>query len=252
MRFGSPTRRTVTKVAIDGVFVLAVVPARSGSKGILRKNLCQIGGKSLVALAAEVSLSVAAIDRAVLSTDDEAIAEEGRRAGLWVPFMRPAPLASDEARSVEVWRHAWLAAEAADGRRYGLSVLLEPSSPLRWPSDVETSLFRMLETGARAAATVSPTPAHYTPHKTLTMLEGNRIGFYRADGARFARRQDIPTYYHRNGICYAARRDTVVEHMTIVEEDCVAIVIDRPVINIDEPSDLEFANYLASKQRGSW
>src|SRR6201989_3026757 len=114
-------------MAINGLRVLAVVPARTGSKGIPGKNLCRVGGKSLVALAAEVSLSVGTIDRAVLSTDDEAIAEEGRRAGLAVPFLRPQELATDRARSVDVWRHAWLATEAVDGCQYDLSVLLEPT-----------------------------------------------------------------------------------------------------------------------------
>ena len=148
-----------------------------------------MGGKSLVALAAEFGLSARCIDRVVLSTDDEAIAEEGRRAGLAVPFMRPAELASDTARSVEVWRHAWLAAEAADNRHYELSVLLEPSSPLRRVSDLERTLGRMLESGARAAATLSRVPAHYTPQKTLTLLKGERVGYYLAEGSGLARRQ---------------------------------------------------------------
>ena len=92
--------------------VLAVVPARGGSKGIPRKNLAQIGGKSLVAHAAGLVAELDWLDGAVLSTDDHEIAEEGVRHGLSVPFLRPPDLATDTARGVDTWRHAWLASEA--------------------------------------------------------------------------------------------------------------------------------------------
>lgn len=110
--------------------VLAVVPARGGSKGIPRKNLRTIGGRSLVAHADW-------IDAAVFSTDDAEIAEEGRHNGLKVSFMRPPRLAHDRAGSIAVWRHAWLASESHFGARFDLSVLLEPTSPMRRPEDVE-------------------------------------------------------------------------------------------------------------------
>jgi CMP-N-acetylneuraminic acid synthetase len=236
-------------LALEGRSVLAVIPARGGSKGIPAKNLQHIGGKSLIGHAATVALATPAIDRVIVSTDDKAIAAEGERCGAWVPFLRPAHLASDTARSIDVWKHAWQEAEALDGHRYDLSVLLEPTSPMRRAEDIARALDIMVRQGAAAAATVSRTPAHYTPHKTLTVDTQGRIGFYLEQGARFARRQDIPVYFHRNGICYAAKRKTVLDDMTIIENDCIAVEITRDVVNIDEPVDLLFAEFLLSRER---
>ena len=121
-------------MAWQGRKVLAVVPARGGSKGIPRKNLCKVGGMSLIAHAARTARALDWIDRAVLSTDDEEMADEGRRHGLEVPFLRPAELASDTASGVDVWRHAWLESERHYGCRFDLSVLLQPTTPLRRPT----------------------------------------------------------------------------------------------------------------------
>jgi len=237
-------------MAFRSFTVVAVVPARGGSKGIAGKNLRPIRGQSLVARAARAIAESLIVDRAVCSTDDPRIADEAKRAGLDVPDLRPAVLATDEAKSVDVWRHAWRDIEQRDRRTYDLSILVEPTSPLRRPDDLRRTLTALLDNDAKAAATVSRTPAHFTPHKTLTIGENDRIGFYLPGGAAFARRQDIPTYYHRNGVCYAARRDTILQNGTILEDDCVAVILDRPLVNIDEPFDLEIAELLA--QREAW
>ncbi len=237
-------------MSFDGIAVLAVVPARGGSKSIPRKNLAVVQGRSLIAHAAAVTQALPWIDRAVLSTDDEEIAAEGQRAGLLLPFMRPADLAGDRSTSVDTWRHAWLASEAAYCMRFDVSVLLEPTSPLRRPDDVEAAVRLLLDGKHAAAATVSPTPAHYTPHKTLTIDAGGCIGFYLEGGARHSLRQTISPYYHRNGICYALRREALVERGHIIEENCAALVIERPVVNIDEPLDLEFAAFLLDREAG--
>jgi CMP-N-acetylneuraminic acid synthetase len=235
-------------MAFQGHSLLAVVPARGGSVGIPGKNLKLVRGLSLVALAARALLETGFADRAVCSTDDEAIAEEAKRHGLDVPDLRPKELSGSLAKSVDVWAHVWRDMEQRDGCRYELSILLEPTSPLRRAHDIEATLNALVATGARAAATVSPTPAHFTPHKTLTVGDDNRIGFYLQDGARFALRQSIPAYYHRNGVCYAARRNTVVERGQILEEDCIAVVLDRPLVNIDDAFDLELAEFLAARE----
>lgn len=231
-----------------GHSVLALVPARGGSVGIPGKNLKPIRGLSLVARAARIVKEAGFIDRAVCSTDDPVIAEEARRHGLDVPELRPAELSGHAAKSVDVWSYVWRDIEKRDRKGYELSILLEPTSPLRRVADIEATLSAMLDANAKAAATVSPTPAHYTPQKTLTVGEEGRIGFYLEGGARFARRQDIPAYYHRNGVCYAARRETVVDRGTIIEDDCCAVVLDRPLVNIDEPLDLEVAELLAARE----
>jgi CMP-N-acetylneuraminic acid synthetase len=158
-------------MAYENFKILAVIPARGGSKGIPRKNLCRIAGVSLVGHAAKVAQSLEWIDRTVLSTDDEEIAREGRNYGLEVPFMRPAELASDTTRSHDVWKHVWLTSEEHFKEHYDISVLLEPTSPLRRPKDITLTVVALMESNCDAAATVSRAPAHFTPHKCLTLAE---------------------------------------------------------------------------------
>jgi len=228
--------------------VLAVVPARGGSKSIPRKNLKQVGGMSLLARAARVINSLDWIDAAIISTDDEEIAEEARNHGLDVPFMRPAELSGDTANSMDMWSHAWNSCEQYYDKRFELSILLEPTSPLRHPQDIELTIRTLIEGDHRAAATVSPTPAHYTPHKTLTIDSDGIVGFYLQDGQKYSIRQGIPDYYHRNGICYAVTRQTLLQDRHILEDDCAAVIIERPVVNIDEPFDLELTEWLLSRE----
>lgn len=228
--------------------MLAVVPARGGSKGLPGKNLKPVGGISLVGRAARLARSLDWIDHAVLSTDDATIAAEGARYGLDVPFMRPAELASDTASSADMWRHAWLASEAHFGRRFDVSLLLEPTSPLRRADDLAATMAALVDGGHRSAATVSRTPAHYTPHKTLTVDDAGRIGFYRTDGAAFAARQRIPAYFHRNGLCYAATRSALIDEGEIIGSDCAAVIVDRPVVNIDDAFELELAEWLLERE----
>jgi CMP-N-acetylneuraminic acid synthetase len=234
---------------IDGRSILAVVPARGGSKSIPRKNLKPVGGVSLVGRAAQVIGVLPFIDAALISTDDAEIAAEAQRHGLDAPFMRPDELSGDTSTSVDMWRHAWLAAEEHYGRQFDLSVLLEPTSPLRRPEDVERTLRALIDNDAPAAATVSPTPAHYTPHKTLKINDKGEIDFYLERGAMHSLRQGIPPYYHRNGLCYAVTRDHLVNQGFIIDRNAVAVVVDRHVVNIDEMFELDLAEWLLEREK---
>jgi len=231
----------------NGLSVLAVIPARGGSKGIPNKNLRQVGGRSLIEHTARTAAALGWIDRSVLSTDDEKIAEEGRRCGLDVPFMRPAELADDLASAIEAWRHAWLASEEHYGCRFDISVLLQPTTPLRRAEDVERTLRMMVEGGHRAAAAVSRVPGHYIPEKIVELDERGCLALYCEQSTTLTARQAFPTYYSRNGVCYSATRDAVVDDRDPVKNDCVGVVIDEPVANIDDPLELEWAEFLAQR-----
>lgn len=230
----------------EGLTVLAVIPARGGSKAIPRKNLREVNGLSLIAHAARVARALAWIDAAVLSTDDAEMAEEGKRHGLEVPFLRPAALAGDLSSSVDMWQHAWHACEAHYGRRFDLSILLQPTTPLRRPRDIERTVRAMLEGHHRAAATVSPLPAHFTPEKIVQVDQLGLLQPYVSQGTH-SLRQTIPQYYYRNGACYAVQRETLMDHGQITEVDCAAVPIDEFVINIDEPFELEMADCHARR-----
>ena len=230
-----------------GARVLVVVPARGGSKSIPRKNLCEVGGLSLVARAAEVARALPWVDAAVLSTDDDEIASEGRKHGLVVPGMRPPELAHDTATSADMWKHAWLTAEAHYGGRFDTSLLLEPTSPMRVADDIERVMCALDEGDHGSAATVTRTPAHFTPEKTLRVSSAGLIEHYLPPGRAQTIRQKIPPYFHRNGICYGVRRKTLVEQGEIISADCAAVIVDREVVNIDHPHELELARWLLSR-----
>lgn len=228
-----------------------MVPARGGSKGIPRKNLATVGGRSLIAHTAATVAELGWLDAAVLSTDDDEIAAEGRACGLDVPFLRPDALATDAAGSVEMWQHAWLQSERHYGRRFDVSILLQPTTPLRSAADVERTAAAVAMDGHRAATTVSRTPGHFVPEKTLVLGDDGCVAFYHEAGAGHSRRQTAPAYYYRNGLCYAVDRRTLVDEGLIVEEDCCGVVVDGFVVNIDEPWELELAEFLhARNSRG--
>ena len=231
-------------MAWKGRTVLAVVPARGGSKGIPRKNLCKVGGLSLIAHVARTTRALDWIDRAVLSTDDQEMAEEGRRHGLEVPFMRPDELATDGADPNEMWRHAWTESERSFDCEFDVSLLLQPTTPLRRPEEVERTVATLIEGGHAAATTVCVVPADFLPQRILQLGEDGRLSFFLPEGAEVTRRQDARPLYYRDGTCYARTRRSMIEEARDVEPDCAAVVIDRFVVNIDEPFELELAEFV--------
>lgn len=230
------------RLMFSGSRVLAVIPARGGSKGIPGKNLAILGGRSLVGHAAELAHSLDWLDQVVLSTDDPEIAAEAGRWDLQV-VDRPMRLATDEASNVLVWQHAWLESEGRTDSRYDLGVLLQPTSPLRTADDVTECVRLLLMEGRDAAITVSPTPGHFTPEKTMKINEDGEMTPYVRDGFVHTR-QKIPRYYFLNGYCYAAQRHRVVGEGRVHGPNTGAVIIDRPVVNIDEPFDLKMAHWL--------
>ncbi len=227
--------------------ILAVIPARGGSKGVLRKNLRHINGKSLIAHAADCVKQLDWIDAIVVSSDDDEIRAHARDSDIDVPFTRPEELSTDDAKSIDVWKHAWLYCENHYNKKFDISVLLEPTSPMRTAEDITNAVNLLIEKQALSVATVSKTPGHYTPHKTLQLSEAGFIAPYLENGIKYSIRQHIPNYYHRNGICYATTRESLVEKNNLMEQQCIPIIIERPVVNIDEEIDLKLAEVLLSE-----
>lgn len=235
-------------MSLDNKNILAVIPARGGSKGIPRKNLRKVCGKSLVQLVYECIQQLPWIDASVLSTDDEEIANHGKDLGLNVPFMRPQELSTDEVKSIDVWIHAWLTSEEHYGKKFDISILLEPTSPMRRAEDVNLTVQKLLNSHANAVATVSKTPGHYTPHKTLKLANDGSIKPFMADGIQYSIRQTIPDYYHRNGVCYAVTRESLIDNHNLMESNCLPLIIERPIVNIDEEFDINFAEFMLTRK----
>jgi CMP-N,N'-diacetyllegionaminic acid synthase len=230
---------------IDGLRVLAVVPARGGSKGLPGKNLAPVGGRPLVARVGDVVRDCPTIDRAVVSTDDEAIAVVAEAAGLDAPFRRPADLSCDRIGDVEVLQHALAATEADDGTVYDVVVMLQPTSPLRTAEQVEGLLHRLVEERLDAVWTVSPTDGKAHPVKQLRLDDG-LLAYDHPDGPAIVARQQLAPLWHRNGVAYAIRRATLASGV-LLGARTGGFVIDGPVANIDDALDLAWAEFLLAR-----
>jgi len=227
--------------------ILAVIPARGGSKGIAKKNLRQINGKSLIEHVATCAQSLKWIDAIILSSDCDEILSHAKALNIDTPFKRPHELAGDNVKSIDMWKHAWLESEKYYKEKFDISILLEPTSPLRAPQDLKDAIELLIKEQVYTVATVSKTPGHYTPHKTLKVSNTGLIEPYLKDGIKHSIRQNIPNYYHRNGICYATTRESLVEKNNLMQEKCIALIIDRPIVNIDEEIDLKLAEVLMTE-----
>lgn len=234
---------------IDDRRVLAVVPARGGSKGIKLKNIRSVGGVPLVALAGKVALQVPAIDRAIVSTDHDEIARVAEDAGLAAPFRRPGELSGDKIADWDVLHHALLTMEKVDGKQYDIILMLQPTSPSRTPQHVEATLRHLVEGDYDAVWTVSQTDSKGHPLKQLVVGSDGKLDYYDPRGAAIIARQQLTPVYHRNGIAYAFTRDCILEQKTIKGARTGAVIIDELVANIDTEIDVEWAEFLAQRAR---
>lgn len=233
----------------EGRRVLAVVPARGGSKGIPLKNLRTVGGIPLVALAGQVAAAVPGIDRSVVSTDHEEIAKVAQGAGLAAPFRRPESLSGPTIGDLDVLGHALTAMESLDGVTYDIVLMLQPTSPSRTAAHVERTMRCLVDGNFDAVWSVSETDSKGHPFKQLVVGDGGALTYYDDRGAAIVARQQLSPVYHRNGIAYAFTRECLLVQKTIHGRKCGAVVIDEPVANIDTELDLEWAEFLLERQR---
>jgi CMP-N-acetylneuraminic acid synthetase len=236
---------------IGGLRVLAVVPARGGSKGIPLKNLRQVGGVPLVALAGEVANAVPEIDRAVVSTDHDGIASVAEASGLAAPFRRPVELSGDRIGDWDVLAHALQAMDEIDRARYDVVVMLQPTSPLRRPSDVSGAIRMLVDGGFDAVWSVSETDLKSHPLKQLAIRDG-RMDYFDPRGAGIIARQQLEPVYHRNGVVYAFTRECLLGQKTILGAKTGAYVIAGKHVSIDTEEDIAAVEKeLAARRAGA-
>jgi len=224
--------------------ILGVVPARGGSKALPRKNLALLGGRPLLAWTAEAANGSRRITRVVLSTDDEAIAEAGRRLELDVPFMRPAHLAADDTPITPVLVDLLTTLRARDNYVPDAVVLLQPTSPLRTAEHIDAAVHLFTQTGADTVVSVVPVPHRFTPG-SLMRLDGRRL-VPLVDGPAVTQRQAKPLLYARNGpAVLVVKTRVLLEQATLYGDDVRPFVMPvEDSIDIDEQADLELAALL--------
>lgn len=233
--------------------VLAVVPARGGSKGIHRKNLQVLGGRPLVALAVEAGLGARPlVSRVLCSTDDPEIAEVAAVAGAEVPFLRPPELAQDTTEDLPVFVHVldWL--EAHDGWVPDLIVNLRPTSPMRTSRHVEDAVRLLLETGADSVKAVCLARQH--PHKMWLRAPGGTIEPFVKTRFRLSRGPDVPRaeledVYWQNGVVDVTRVAVIREQGAMIGQHVAGLVTAaEDSVDIDTPLDLALAELLLARR----
>jgi CMP-N,N'-diacetyllegionaminic acid synthase len=228
--------------------VLAIVPARGGSKGVPDKNLRPLAGRTLLEYTAEAARASGVIDRLVLSTDSAAIAAAGRQAGIEAPFMRPADLARDDSPMLPVLQHA-IGELARGGWSPELVVLLQPTSPLRRAAHVREAVERLRQSGADSVVTVIEVPKHLSPDYVMR-IDGGVLRPFLPEGERITRRQDVRPAYSRDGTVYAFRRDTLERFGSIYGERCLPLLIDaHDSLSIDTPDDWAAAERILATRK---
>jgi CMP-N,N'-diacetyllegionaminic acid synthase len=220
------------------VSVLALIPARGGSKGIPRKNLAPLDGRPLLAWTVDAALRSRVVTRTVVSTEDAEIAAAARELGAEV-LARPPELAADDTPMQPVIAHALAELEAPD-----VLVLLQPTSPLRRAEHVDEAVDLLLATGADSVVSVVEVPHRYRPG-SLMALDGDRLVRLADDHA--GTRQEKPLVYARNGPAVLALRPGRIG-TDLYGGDCRPYVMGaRESLDVDEPFDLELAELLLGR-----
>lgn len=236
----------------EALQVLGIVPARGGSKGVPGKNSRLMAGLPLVSYTFAAAKSSRLLTRVLLSTDSREIAGIGAAEGVAVPFLRPADLAADASPMVGVIRHAldWLWEN--EGYRPDVVVLLQPTTPLRRPADIDGAVELLLRSGADACVSVCPVPGHFSPHWQFR-IEGDELQVFTGEPLAHLvpRRQELPVTYTRNGAVYAFRREAFEETGSIYGRRCVAYVMPEEVsVNIDSMDDWVLAEARIQAREG--
>ena len=229
----------------NGKKILALIPARGGSKGLPGKNVRPMLGKPLMVWSVQHALEAGCADKIIVSTDSPEAADAAKAAGAQVPFLRPAALATDKASSADVIIHAVEFLEAK-GEKFDTLVLLEPTSPLREPYDITAALDLMAENpAARAVISVAKAEGSH-PDFCVELNSGSKLIFRPGQAESVPkRRQEIRDLYYFEGTIYVSDIETFKARRTFVHDATLGYVVPRwKAVEIDELSDFICAEAL--------
>lgn len=221
---------------------IAFVFARGGSKGIPRKNIKYLGGKPLIGWSIDIALQCPSIDRVIVSTDDEEIAQVAIEHGAEVPFIRPAELAQDNSAEWYAWRHA-IEFLHQQNVHFDKFISLPATSPLRSIKDIEDCIAALDE---QTDVVITVKKAERSPY--FNMVIQDEQGFSRlamTPDKPLVRRQDAPMVYDMTTVCYVTRPDFILNHFGVFSGQVRHVVIpDDRAIDIDTQMDFKMAELL--------
>lgn len=211
---------------INNKRVLALIPARSGSKGLPGKNIRTLCGKPLVAWSIEKAKRSQYLDVILVTTDSPEIADVSRQYGAIVPFLRPAYLATDHASTYDVIRHALTYCRTHENHEFDYTVLLEPTSPLREDDDIDRML-EALDTRVDEFDAIISVGQVIEHPSIMKRLAGDRLEPFCPELVQTTRRQDNAPAYYPFGVAYIAKTLTLLEENTFYTRRCMAFPIKR-------------------------
>ncbi len=230
--------------------VLGLIPARGGSRGVLRKNVRSVCGRPLLQYTAEAALGATRLARVVVSTEDQEIAEVARACGVDVPFMRPPELARDETPMLPVVQHC-VQSLMERGEIYDAVCLLQPTNPLRRASDIDGAVELLERTGADSVISFVDTGEKHPARMKYVDADGRVTDPPFAEASEGQRRQDLAPLYLREGSIYLTRTPVLMQRGSFKGDDCRAWIIPQErACNIDTPLDLLIAERLIEHHMG--
>ena len=222
--------------------ILAIIPARGGSKGIKLKNLKKINGLSLVGHAIEKAKLSKYIDNIIVSTDHEKIKKEAERLKVKVPFLRPKKLSGDRVSDIDVLHDVLLKTEKFYSTKYHVIVMLQPTSPNRLINEIDDALLKLIHDTYNTIWSISSVDIKYHPLKII-QKKGNKITLFHNDGKNIIARQQLGKIYVRNGLFYIFKRKNIIDK-ALIDSNSYGYVINRDTANIDDISDLKKAKQI--------
>lgn len=226
---------------------IAIIPARSGSKGLKDKNIKMLNNKPLIAYSIEAAIKTGLFEDVMVSTDSEQYASVAKEYGAEVPFLRSEITSGDAAGSFDVVREV-LSMYAEIGKRFESICLLQPTSPLRDCADIENA-YRLLEE-KKSNAVTSVCEVDHSPLWTMTLDETLSLAEFRKNASSSIQRQKLANYYRLNGAIYIRKIEYTDRGILLLDNDEVAYIMEKnKSVDIDTVEDFEYAEFLIQKKR---
>lgn len=227
--------------------MIAIIPARGGSKGIPRKNIKLLNNKPLIAYTIEAGLNSNCIEEVIVSTDDPEISEISKQYGASVPFLRPKNLAQDNSSAIDVYLFTISELNRNRNEKIEEFIILLPTSPFRSSSDIDNAyeLYKKHSADSLISITDAPIPLSWY----LQLDDGLKLKKSVNDNITIKNRQDFKEFYIPNGAIYIFQYDLLLKHRSYYHSKTIGYYMPRNrSVDIDDPLDFKFAEFLLTQE----